>query len=146
LLLSIATAVIVELFGLVLFNNTNTSVVFFASPWTIPSCASVSGRHSRRWRPAGSFQNFRSNQNLRLLCKKIGAIFPVGVVHRKRATDYCAESSAGRPVAIDKLPSGLLRAGAQGVVRAVDFQNGKPASRAPSAAFRLAGSDIVSAQ
>jgi hypothetical protein len=29
LLLSIATAVIVELFGLVLFNNTNTSVVFF---------------------------------------------------------------------------------------------------------------------
>jgi hypothetical protein len=54
----------------------------------------------------------------------------------------------GRPVAIDKLPSGSLYVlGAQGVVRAVDFQNGKPAI---TGTFRLpsgwAGSDIVSAQ
>ena len=54
----------------------------------------------------------------------------------------------GRPVAIDKLPSGSLYVlGAQGVVRAVDFQNGKPAI---TGSFRLppgwAGSDIVSAQ
>lgn len=54
----------------------------------------------------------------------------------------------GRPVAIDKLPSGsLYTLGAQGVVHAVDFQNGKPAI---TGTFRLpsgwAGSDIVSAQ
>jgi DNA-binding beta-propeller fold protein YncE len=54
----------------------------------------------------------------------------------------------GRPVAIDKLPTGsLYTLGAQGVVHAVDFQNGKPAI---TGTFRLptgwAGSDIVSAQ
>jgi hypothetical protein len=58
------------------------------------------------------------------------------------------KAELGRPVAIDKLPSGSLYVlGAQGVVRAVDFQNGKPAI---TGAFRLppgwAGSDIVSAQ
>lgn len=57
-------------------------------------------------------------------------------------------AALGRPVAIDKLPSGsLFVLGAQGVVRAVDFQNGKPAI---TGTFRLpsgwAGSDIVSAQ
>jgi len=56
------------------------------------------------------------------------------------------KSELGRPVAIDKLPSGSLYVlGAQGVVRAVDFQNGKPAV---TGTFRLppgwAGSDIVS--
>jgi sugar lactone lactonase YvrE len=54
----------------------------------------------------------------------------------------------GRPVAIDKLPSGSLYVlGAQGVVHAVDFPNGKPVL---TGAFRLpsgwAGSDIASAQ
>jgi hypothetical protein len=54
----------------------------------------------------------------------------------------------GRPVAIDRLaPGSLYVLGAQGVVRAVDFQNGKPAI---TGTFRLpsgwAGSDIVSAQ
>ena len=58
------------------------------------------------------------------------------------------KTELGRPVAIDKLPSGsLFVLGAQGVVRAVDFQNGKPAI---TGTFRLpsgwAGSDIVSAQ
>jgi len=54
----------------------------------------------------------------------------------------------GRPVAIDRLPPGsLFVLGAQGVVRAVDFQGGKPVI---TGTFRLpsgwAGSDIVSAQ
>ena len=58
------------------------------------------------------------------------------------------KSELGRPVAIDKLPSGSLYVlGAQGVVRAVDFQSGKAAI---TGSFRLppgwAGSDIVSAQ
>jgi hypothetical protein len=58
------------------------------------------------------------------------------------------KTELGRPVAIDKSPSGsLFVLGAQGVVRAVDFQNGKPAI---TGTFRLpsgwAGSDIVSAQ
>jgi len=53
----------------------------------------------------------------------------------------------GRPVAIDKLPSGSLYVlGAQGVVRAVDFQNGKPPSRAPSACLPVGQDRISSAR
>lgn len=59
-----------------------------------------------------------------------------------------AQEALGRPVAMDRLaPGSLYVLGAQGVVRAVDFQNGKPAI---TGTFRLpagwAGSDIVSAQ
>jgi hypothetical protein len=68
------------------------------------------------------------------------------IVNAQLATAQGA--ALGRPVAIDRLaPGSLYVLGAQGVVRAVDFQNGKPAI---TGTFRLpsswAGSDIVSTQ
>jgi DNA-binding beta-propeller fold protein YncE len=80
--------------------------------------------------------------------KRLAQFFLSALLIASAQLTIAQKAELGRPVAIDKLPSGsLFVLGAQGVVRAVDFQNGKPAI---TGTFRLpsgwAGSDIVSAQ
>lgn len=81
--------------------------------------------------------------------KKALALFSLAALFITSTQLITAQNQAlGRPVAIDRLaPGSLFVLGAQGVVRAVDFQNGEPVI---TGTFRLpagwAGSDIVSAQ
>ena len=80
--------------------------------------------------------------------KKLAQFFLPALLIASAQLITAQKAELGRPVAIDKLPSGsLFVLGAQGVVRAVDFQNAKPAI---TGTFRLpsgwAGSDIVSAR
>jgi len=132
----------------VLFNNRIPPSSSSASPGPIQVAPAFLVAISVAGGPAGSFQNFRKQSKSEVhYAKKLAQCFLSALFIASAQLITAAESSAGRPVASTNLPSGSLYVlGAQGVVRAVDFQNGKPAIRAPSACLPVGRIDIVSAQ